>query len=508
MPYDFNPFPPPPRFKRILLNLFVFSAVFIGIALLFASTWLKKTFEIEHFSQIVFHLKFPVANAGGSGLVHDFFLKSILPATFIALLITFSRQTWAVLVFLFRPMLCFFQKHASGTRLVLAVVMLGLSVNIVVNKWEIKDYFKEQKNISTFYETHYKPFDFAALEGFKPFQNLIVIFVEGLPSALSHHDPYAPLGDVAPKIGELATRHINFSTNSKMGGLQQMLGTGWTVAGIAAYLCGVPLNVPPNDAFKPEYFLNGATCVPDVLHKLGYTQAYLSGTPQKLGAAELFQAHNVKLLDLQYLQEQKIVPNPLPKAMTSVTSWSLSDRETFKLAKKKIQGFEKAGKPFALYISTIDTHGENLAVGTHSCPEMPRSLLDFYKCEDLLIADFVDFVEKSELGKNTSIVILGDHLPHGGLFQKRVVEYGIFNAFINTPFEKNVDKEKSKYRFVTHFDMAPVLLESVGIKSETFGLGRNPFYHQSLLESPFDKNTLNNEIRRGNKMYDSFWQVE
>ena len=62
--------------------------------------------------------------------------------------------------------------------------------------------------------------------------------------------------------------------------------------------------------------------------------------------------------------------------------------------------------------------------------------------------------------------------------------------------------------FVTHFDMAPVLLESVGIKSETFGLGRNPFYHQSLLESPFDKNTLNNEIRRGNKMYDSFWQVE
>ena len=69
-----------------------------------------------------------------------------------------------------------------------------------------------------------------------------------------------------------------------------------------------------------------------------------------------------------------------------------------------------------------------------------------------------------------------------------------------------MDKSKTKYRRLNHFDMAPLLLESVGILSTALGLGRNPFLSQSLLESSLDENTFNTEILRGNKMYDSFWQ--
>ena len=463
-----------------------------------ASHWFKEVLEVENFSQIIFHLKFPVANAGGGWLVNDFLLKNILPAAIIALFFSCTS--------ILKTIYAFLKKHKLAARAVLATLFLALALNIVVNKWRIKNYFKDRHNISLFYEEHYKPFDFAALEGFEPTQNLIVIFAEGLPSALSQHDPYSPLGDVAPKIGALALQHINFSTNGKMGGLQQMTGTGWTVAGIVGYLCGIPLNVPQN-SFTPEYFLNAATCVPDVLNKLGYAQAYLSGTPQKLGAAEFFSVHHTTLWDLFYFQKENAVPNPIPKDLQSVSGWGINDRLTFELAKQKFQSLAKDAKPFALYISTIDTHGEATTVGTPSCPDMSRSLVNFFKCTDLLIADFVEFVAKSEVGKNTSIVILGDHLPRA-LFKQKVNEYGVFNAFINTPFEKNVDKTKSKYRFVTHFDMAPMLLESVGIKNDAFGLGRNPFEHPSLLESPFSEGTLNAELIRGNKMYDSFWQAD
>lgn len=429
--------------KRFWVSLAVFVSVFLSLSLFFSTIWLQREMQVKNFGQILFHLQFPV---GGASLefVLVFIKLNLLPSFLIALLVAFYKEIIpfvfkiSVVVFknilkitfkilkrivllafvFFKNSFVFIQQHGHAFRLLLAVVVLFLSVNITINKLRIKDYFKEQQNVSKFYETYYSYFD---LDNFlknnhlnqnnennknnennennknHSFEkrNLIVIFAESWPSAMSRFSMpfqneveinenlkvYSPWGDLAPQVEGLASQHINFSPTSVVGGLTQLEGTGWTIAGIVSYLCGVPINQPVNATTK-KYFLNKAQCVPDILKKLGYKQIYISGQEQTLGGRAFFEAHHIPVHDVFYYQAQKLVPKPIPPDILSSGLWGVLDRETFRLAKKEVQNAIDSNESFAFYISTIDTHGEDFLYGAHSCPGYPNNPFGRYKCVD------------------------------------------------------------------------------------------------------------------------------
>lgn len=70
-------------------------------------------------------------------------------------------------------------------KVALSLALFALCVNVVVNRFKIKDYLHTQTQYSQLYENHYKPFDSANLAGFTPKQNLIIILVESLESNLA-----------------------------------------------------------------------------------------------------------------------------------------------------------------------------------------------------------------------------------------------------------------------------------------------------------------------------------
>ena len=257
--------------------------------------------------------------------------------------------------------------------------------------------------------------------------------------------------------------------------------------------------------FKNKHFLDSAVCVSDILDNLGYKQAYFSNFDSSFGGNKFFfEAHRVEVLDLPYFQAQNILPNPLPQSLQGI--WGLKDAELFKLAKNHIENLQDS-EPFALYISTIDTHLGSEFVDREHCAGFNQNYFGVISCADKIISDFVNFVQNSKFGRNTTIIILGDHLSMENKIFTPSAKRFIYNAFINAKFSQKATFERTKNRVLSHFDITPLLLDSIGIRTEAFGLGRNPLFTKTLLESEFSLDNFNEILMQRNKIYDSFWNV-
>ena len=257
--------------------------------------------------------------------------------------------------------------------------------------------------------------------------------------------------------------------------------------------------------FMHEYFLDSAICVSDILAQVGYKQAILAGTDFGFaGKRGFFQSHNIEVMDLPYFQAQNLVPNPLPKEMQGV--WDLKDSKMFELAKNHLDSLGDS-QPFALYLLSVDTH-LNGFTDTEICKGFGEDFRSMMLCNDKIIGDFVRFVQNSRFGANTTIIILGDHLSMTVFVFPDNAKRFIYNAFINPRFTQKPTIALTKNRKLTHFDITPLILDSLGIRAESFGLGRNPLYGKSLLESEFDIDSFNALLAQRNNLYDSFWKVK
>ena len=245
----------------------------------------------------------------------------------------------------------------------------------------------------------------------------------------------------------------------------------------------------------------------DILADLGYKQDYFSNLDSSFGGNKFFfESHKIKVLDLPYFQSQNLVPKDLPQDMQGI--WGLKDAELFKLAKNHIES-KSDSEPFALYISTIDTHStENAWVDNVQCAGLDASYTSAIRCTDKIISDFVEWVQDSRFGENTTIIILGDHLSHQQGFFPTNAKRFVYNVFINAKFSQKPRANLTKNRTLSHFDITPLILDSIGLRVEAFGLGRNPLYGETLLESEFSVDDFNKSLMQRNKIYDSFWQVK
>ena len=316
---------------------------------------------------------------------------------------------------------------------------------------------------------------------------------------------FPPFGELIPNLTNLALKNTNFSATNALGGIAQTFGTGWTIAGTIGHLCGIPLNMPiDGNAFNNKHFLSSATCVSDILQDLGYTQIYFSGLDaQFAGTKFFFEAHGVEVRDLAYLWAQNLLPKQLPTNLRGF--WDVKDTKIFEFTKDYINS---ATEPFALYISTIDTHAHTGFVDKEYCQNTENSYQGAITCTDQIINDFVKFIEQSKFKDNTTIIILGDHLSMAQNFFPPQTNRAIYNAFINPKFTQQATKELTKNRTLSHFDIAPLILNSVGIEVREFGLGRNPLYEKTLLESNLTLPELDKALRQRSKIYDSFWEVK
>lgn len=239
-----------------------------------------------------------------------------------------------------------------------------------------------------------------------PGKNLVWIYMESLERI--YWDPKLFPG-LTPNLDRLRKQGMDFS------GFETFSGANYTMAGLFASQCGVPLftsafagldtvagNNTDVSTFHPKI-----ACFGDVLHKAGYTQVYMGGAPIQFSNKGLFfQLHGYdEALGLHQLEAE--AGGKLPES-----GWGLYDSVLFKLALARFQKLEVTRKPFNLTMLTLDTHPPN-GRPSPGCPKYAasdNSMLQAVHCTDYLLGHFIEALSRQPGWKNTVVVIMSDHL--------------------------------------------------------------------------------------------------
>ncbi|GAB5414875.1 MAG: phosphatidylglycerol--membrane-oligosaccharide glycerophosphotransferase [Congregibacter sp.] len=292
--------------------------------------------------------------------------------------------------------------------------------------------------------------------------NLLILYAESLERTYFNEDLFPGL---MTELRALEDEAISFTN------IRQMRGTGFTIAGIVASQCGIPLTTSghPNSMRGMAEFLPGAVCLGDLLSARGYTLQYMGGANLDFaGKGKFFESHGFSSVEgLTELKANLEDPNYL-------STWGLFDDSLLDLLYRRFERLSEDGAPFALVGLTMDTHHPH-GHASQSCENLRygdggNSLLNAVKCSDHLIAQLVRKVRNSPWGARTDIVIASDHLAMRNDATETLQQGERRNLLMLFPAEeyaaRRIDKPASS------FDTAALLLNLIDPASTRLGLGR------------------------------------
>lgn len=183
-------------------------------------------------------------------------------------------------------------------------------------------------------------------------------------------------------------------------------GSGWTIAGMVASMCGVPLTTAPGDENSMDrmgMFLPEARCLGDYLKDQGYRNHYVGGADASFaGKGRFLSSHGFDVVhDVHHFHDQGVAPKHF-------SAWGVHDDVLLDDAWDTFQTLSRAGQPFMLTTLTMDTH--------HPAGHLPLAckgqqydsalgdigLLHAIKCSDRLIGELVARIRSSRYGKTPS----------------------------------------------------------------------------------------------------------
>ncbi len=307
-------------------------------------------------------------------------------------------------------------------------------------------------------------------------RNLILIYMESLESIYTHEHYFKAL---TPNINRFKKQGAYFSD------IRPFTNTGWTIAGIVASQCGSPLvaqtGITGNNLLL-DGFLSKAVCLGDILGAAGYQQVFMGGAPHQFaGKGQFFLNHHYN--EIYGTSELR----PFLDDPTYTNAWGLYDDSLFDLSYKKFEQLAHTQKPFNLTLLTVDIHAPagHTSKSCHAYPYINNKVLDAVYCTDQLIGHFVDKISKHPAYKNTSIVLISDHLSMRNAAEKyypekskRKLEFIVLNSAIKGEINNTG----------TIMDMSPTLLELLEIKHNAEFLVRGNLLKKR--ESILDKQSV------------------
>jgi phosphoglycerol transferase len=240
-------------------------------------------------------------------------------------------------------------------------------------------------------------------------RNLVMIYTESIERA--HYDE-AAFAALTPGLRQLRSQAVDFSD------VRPGTATGWTIAGIVASQCGLPLidnpilnamtglsAIPHRDAT-----LRNAVCLGDILKANGYATLWVSGTDLRFGGkTEFLKVHG---FDNQYGAEEIAARLAEQNLEAARSSWGYYDDTVFALALEQLKLLEAGGRPFALFVLTMDTHHPK-PLPSPSCPKVDADpMRQAIACTDRNVSNFIAAVERSVASSRTIVSVASDHLAH------------------------------------------------------------------------------------------------
>ena len=307
---------------------------------------------------------------------------------------------------------------------------------------------------------HYQPASLTAISSDHP--SFIYIFAESLERTYFDEQRFPGLITQLRALEHQGTSFTNIHT---------VEGTGFTMGGMVASLCGIPLFTPAhaNSMSGMDAFLPGVTGVSDLLHDQGYFLSFIGG-------AYLDFAGKRKLLATHHFDEsagfQELHGRTQDRAY--INNWGLYDDTMYDFAYDRVVQLANEKRPFGLFLLTLDTHhpdghvSRSVTSGPYGDGSNP--MLNAVKGSDELIARFVHRVWASPQGKNIVIVIASDHLAMMNAASNLLQRGERRNLFLildpRNPTGTHVDRVGST------LDIGVTILPTLGFKGR-MNLGRD-----------------------------------
>ena len=482
--------------KITIFVLCLISVIAVG------SIYFKTNFSLTNFEEVVFSLTCGVKDSDSS--VFTTSILKVLPFIIILVLvlyallfdITFGKKVIKTKQGKQIYPIKLFHKHR---RLFLTIAFV-LSIICLLYSLGFPNYVLYSNQKSNLIEENYV--DTKDKVTFDKKKNLILIMVESLETSYFTKDQGGYWDyEVIPELYNLLEEKdaVTFYNKNRAEGVNMLQGSSWTTASIVSNLSGMPLKVGlTKKVYGTNHFMNNVYSLGDLLKDNGYYNEVISGARTSFGGLkEYFNIHgNYSIIDEDSLDKYN-----LTMEKQDYGKWGFNDRYLFETAKKRLDIISKEKKPFNLELITIDTHFVDGFVGDYSTDGYDMQYENAYATESKLIYDFVEYVKEQDYYKDTTIVILGDHLTmQSNLFRgKNTKNRYVYNCIIN-PYNKT---KNNKNRTITALDYYPTIVYSIGgsIKEDKLALGTNLFSNKKTLAESYGLDKFSKELMKKSDFY-------
>ncbi len=431
-----------------LIRLQIALASLLNFAYLLGYLFLERPFSAAFF----YHLDPTLFSGGILEYLSWFFLG--------ALYILFTG--WVIIA---RPPSSSFECSKLIKLLIIVICFSFLTINSPVQglaDYVLRNYFVQKHHFQQAKEIVFKDK--------RNLPNLVFVYLESLERTYLNQKVFP---DLTPQLTKISKQSLDFTN------IKQLPNTEWTIGGMVASQCGVPLYAPVGtggnscDAFKQ--FMPGANCLGDILSEKGYQVVYMGGASNEFGGKENFlKSHGFdEVIGLQKLRKLQSDPD-------NISAWGIYDYKLFAFAKDKFDQLASQKQPFAFFILNLATHHpkgiESSFCNNFEYRDGENPLLNAVNCVDNLLGNFHRYVRNSKVSEDTIFVIASDHLQMQStttdLLQSTGRRRNLF--LIDSPeYEpKRINKPGAS------FDIAPTVLDVMGATNLQLNLGR------SLLSGP------------------------
>lgn len=483
----------------------------LGNILLFLTLWLLQKYDQICLDQCLFQIK-----TSSSGVNHELAAGAVLYVgglgisasvieAFVYLLLSGRlkeklQRNRRYIEYCATSVCRFFKKRA----LTLASILFASCIAFFVVQLDVLAYVGTTVYAeSDFIEEHYADPETAKLTFPEKKRNLVYIFLESMENTYADTSAGEPIYvNYIPELTALAKENVSFSHNDGLGGAYSYAGTTWTASAMVAQTSGLPIKVPVlADAYgSDEGFMPGITSIGEILVGEGYNISLLMGSDASFhGKESYFVEHgDYHIVDTDSLKEEGRLPEDYHEW------WGFEDEKLFAFAKEELTSLAEEGKPFSLTMLTSDTHFPDGYICPDCGNEHESQYSNVLSCSSKRVYDFVQWIKEQPFYKDTTIVIVGDHLTMDANFLEDLDENyvrTVYNCIINSAVEPVSDKNRE----YGTFDMFPTTLAAMGVKIEgdRLALGTNLFSAEKTLTEMYGFEELDTELQKNSDFYNA-----
>ncbi len=449
-----------------ILHFITFLILYIGVAGIIATTWIRSYFGPVEWEQILLNLAQPMDGLDIGIIISGFIIIGIcgLVISFIAAKLLYK----------------YLKQYAS-----IGYILLGISCAVYpIHQWHLIDFILTKLITGTLYETEHVQSKIKA-NG----RNLIFIVMEAYEKSFQNAEILEQ--NLSPGLTQIQSENISFK------GYHQLRQTGWTITSLMSSFCGVPLKLNNMFVDLSTYatFIPGLPCWPSQLVEQGYETVMMKAANIQFTGTDKFALQHgfKKAVGYRELKSQY--------GSNKTTQWGLHDNHLYRAVKDELNRLSKLNKPFILTTVQADTHQPTGFIN-ETCTPKYNDFRDAILCSDKEATDLIRWIQQQPFYENTTIVVMGDHLlstTNIDTLMKKIPNREIYLTIIN-PAQ---NRTPYSHEF-TNLDIAPTILDALGFEfNGKYGLGRSLFRaEKTLFETK--KNQLEFELDCYSPKYESW----